>query len=45
MHALDEMDEDLLTEGDVRRALLNCQLRAKLVDDPRGVRFVVRGSS
>lgn len=45
MHALEEMDEDLLTESDVRRALLNCRLRAELADDPRGVRFVVYGYS
>jgi len=45
MHALEEMDEDGLVEADVRRALLNGELRARLTDDPRGIRFVVRGMS
>ncbi len=45
MHALEEMDEDDLTEADVRRALLDGELRASLTDDPRGIRFVVRGVS
>jgi hypothetical protein len=45
MHALEEMDEDGLTEAEVRRALLNGELRARLTDDPRGIRFVVRGTS
>ncbi|MFQ5910542.1 MAG: DUF4258 domain-containing protein [Thermoplasmata archaeon] len=45
MHALEEMDEDDLTEAEVRRALLNGELRARLTDDPRGLRFVVRGTS
>jgi hypothetical protein len=45
IHALEEMDDDQLTEADVRRALLNGELRATLTDDPRGARWVVRGSS
>lgn len=45
MHALEEMDEDDLTEVEVRRALLEGELRARLTDDPRGLRFVVRGAT
>ena len=44
MHALEEMDEDDLTEAEVRRVLLDGELRARLTDDPRGIRFVVRGT-
>lgn len=43
-HALEEMDEDNITEGDVRQTLLHGSLVAKLTDDPRGIRFVVRGT-
>lgn len=42
VHALEEMDNDYLTEGDVRQVLLQGQLEAELTDDPRGSRFVVR---
>jgi hypothetical protein len=45
MHALEEMDDDDLTEADVRRVLLNGSLEAELTDDPRGIRFVMRGTS
>jgi hypothetical protein len=41
-HALEEMDNDNLTEAEVRRILLNGQIEAELTDDPRGSRFVVR---
>ena len=43
MHALEEMDEDDLTEEEVRAVLLRGLLADELTDDPRGVRFVVRG--
>lgn len=36
------MDDDGLTEGDVRRVLLGGSIGATLADDPRGLRFVVR---
>lgn len=41
-HALAEMDEDDLTELDVRQVILRGDLVARLTDDPRGIRFVVR---
>ncbi len=41
-HALDEMDDDGLTESDVRQALLHGKVVAELTDDPRGNRYVVR---
>jgi len=44
-HALEEADEDSLTEEDIRTALLSGSLVETLTDDPRGERFVVRGSS
>jgi len=43
LHALEEMDEDDLTEIDVRRVLSRGRRVVRMVDDPRGVRFVVRG--
>ena len=42
MHALEEMDNDNLTEVDVRKVLLNGPIEAELRDDPRGIRFVVK---
>ena len=44
LHALEEMDEDDLSESDVQSALLCGHVKAELVDDPRGARFVVRGT-
>jgi len=44
VHALEEMDEDDLDEADVRQAVLHGDINAELTDDPRGIRFVVRGS-
>ncbi|MFN0123223.1 MAG: DUF4258 domain-containing protein [Blastocatellia bacterium] len=44
-HALEEMDEDFLSEEDVRNAILSGSVVAELSDDPRGARFVVRGES
>ena len=41
-HALDEMDDDELTETDVRQALLHGKVVAELTDDPRGARYIVR---
>lgn len=43
IHALEEMDEDDLDESDVRYAILNGAVSSELTDDPRGIRFVVRG--
>lgn len=45
VHALEEMDEDDLDEGDVRHAVLHGGLSAELTDDPRSTRFVVRGTA
>jgi hypothetical protein len=42
-HAIEEMDEDDFTEDDVRDVLLRGRLVRELTNDPRGVRFVVRG--
>jgi hypothetical protein len=44
-HALEEMDEDGLTEEDVSYAVLPGVIVAELTDNPRGVRFVVRGTA
>lgn len=43
IHALEEMDEDDLTEEDVRVVILHGVIVAELTDDPRGVRFVLSG--
>lgn len=45
VHALEEMDEDDLDEADVRQAILHGDISAELTDDPRGLRFVVRGTT
>jgi hypothetical protein len=42
-HALDEMDDDSLEETDMRHVLLTGVVRMELTNDPRGVRYVVRG--
>lgn len=41
-HALDEMDEDNLSDADVMSVLQNGELAATLTDDPRSERYVVR---
>ena len=43
LHALDEMDEDDLTDADVRETILRGRVAQTLRGDPRGLRFVVRG--
>ena len=43
-HALEEMDSDNLIEEEVRAVVLRGTLAATLTDDPRGIRFVVRGT-
>lgn len=43
VHALEEMDEDNVDEANVRQAVLHGDISAELTDDPRGIRFVVRG--
>jgi phosphopantetheine adenylyltransferase len=45
VHALEEMDEDDITEADVAQAIISGSLVATLTDDRRGIRFVVRGTS
>lgn len=42
-HALEEMDNDDLTLADVRTVLVHGALHKRYDDDPRGLRFVVRG--
>lgn len=44
LHALEEMDEDDVSEIELRDALLNGRLVARLRGDPRGIRLVVRGA-
>ena len=44
-HALEEMDEDDLTDRDVSQAILNGNIANELTQDPRGVRFLVRGNT
>lgn len=43
VHALEEMDEDLLADSDVYEATMKGKVVARLTGDPRGTRFVVRG--
>ena len=44
-HALEEMDEDNLSDGDVREAILQSGVRAELTGDPRSIRYLVKGKS
>ena len=41
---LEEMDEDDLTEADVRQAM-NGRIANELTEDQRGLRFLVRGKT
>lgn len=43
-HALEEMDNDDLTLDAVKTVLLYGELHRTYDDDPRGVRYVVRGA-
>ncbi len=43
VHALEEMDDDELTDSDVFGVINRGKVIAKLTGDPRGARFVVRG--
>jgi hypothetical protein len=43
-HAIEQMDKDNLTEDDVRDILMRGRVVRELTTDPRGTRFVVRGS-
>ena len=45
LHALEEMDEDDLSESDVRSVLQRGRVMARLAGDPRGGRFVVQGTA
>ena len=45
IHSLEEMDEDDLEETDVRHAILHGEVTSELADDPRGLPFVLRGTS
>ncbi len=44
-HALEEMDDDQLLESEVYEIIMRGMVVAKLTDDPRGTRFVIRGST
>lgn len=43
-HALEEMDNDALTLEHIKTVLLHGALHKRYEDDPRGVRYVVRGA-
>lgn len=45
VHALEEMDDDGLLESDVHDVMMRGKIIAKLTGDPRGTRFVVRGTA
>jgi len=45
MHALEEMDDDELLETDIHHVLLHGDIVAKLTEDERGMRLVIRGIS
>lgn len=45
VHALEEMDDDRLLESDVHEVLMRGKIVATLTGDPRGTRFVVRGTA
>jgi hypothetical protein len=42
-HALEEADNDDLTLDDILNVLLNGELDSTYTDDPRGIRYVIRG--
>jgi hypothetical protein len=44
-HALEGMDEDDLSDNDVREAILHGGVQAELTDDPRSIRYLVKGQS
>ena len=44
-HALEEMDEDNLSDIDVREAIFHGGVRSELTDDPRSIRYLVKGKS
>lgn len=44
-HALEEMDDDGLLESNVNEVIMRGKIVAKLTGDPRGLRFVVRGTT
>ncbi len=43
-HAYDEMDEDDLDALDVESAILTGSIEKELLNDPRGIRYVVVGT-
>lgn len=42
-HALEEADADDLTLDDILNVLLSGELDSTYTDDPRGIRYVIRG--
>ena len=44
LHALEEMDEDDFSDRTDRAHFVRGHVKAQLVEDPRGARFVVRGT-
>jgi uncharacterized protein DUF4258 len=43
VHALEEMDDDQLSDSDVSQAVMQGKVVARLTGDSRGLRFVIRG--
>lgn len=44
-HALEEADADHLTLDDILNVLLSGELDSTYSDDPRGIRYVIRGDA
>lgn len=44
-HALEEMDEDNLSDDDIKEAIFHGGVRSELTDDPRSIRYLVKGKS
>lgn len=43
-HAIEEMDDEEILDFDVVAAVVSGTLARRLIDDPRGPRYVMRGS-
>ncbi len=43
-HALEEMDDEDILDADMLWAIRNGGLRARMTNDPRGARYVLRGT-
>jgi hypothetical protein len=45
VHAFEEMDDDGLLESDIHEVMMRGKIAATLTGDPRGLRFVGRGTT